>query len=82
VKTLVLTDVGLLSAEEQQELNDWLTCDGGNTQVVTTSAKPLFPLVKSGAFHEMLYYRLNVMYVGGDVGGPDAAEDEGRRVVT
>jgi hypothetical protein len=63
VKTVVLTDVGALSPQDQEILNEWLVCACGNIQVVTTNATPLVPLVRSGAFLEALYYRLNVVYM-------------------
>ena len=63
VSTVILHDVAALSPVEQQMLSDWLGNGNGTTQVITTSAAPLFPLVKSGAFLATLYYRLNVIYV-------------------
>ncbi len=57
VNTLILHDVAALLPAEQQMLID------RRTQVVTTSPEALLPLVASGAFLSMLYYRLNVIYV-------------------
>ena len=62
VGTLILNDVAALSLEEQRVLCEWLDDARGRFQVVTTSAEPLLPLVKNGAFLEVLYYRLNVVY--------------------
>lgn len=61
--TLILHDVAALPLGEQQMLSDWLSSGNRRTQVVTTSAEALFPLVASGAFLATLYYRLNVIYV-------------------
>lgn len=63
VNTLILHDVAALLPGEQQMLIDWLSCENRRTQVVTTSPEALLPLVTSGAFLSMLYYRLNVIYV-------------------
>jgi hypothetical protein len=62
VNTFVLHDVATLSPGDQQMLADWLSHERLRPQVVTTSSVPLFPLVRSGAFLETLYYRLNVIY--------------------
>ena len=63
VNTLILHDVAALQPGEQQMLIDWLSGENRRTQVVTTSPEALLPLVASGAFLSMLYYRLNVIYV-------------------
>ena len=62
VRTLILNGVAALSLNEQQLLSDWIAREGGHTQIISTSEVPLFPLIKSGAFLEMLYYRLNLIY--------------------
>jgi hypothetical protein len=69
--TLILHDVAALPPGEQQMLSDWLSIGNRRTQVVTTSAEALLPLVTSGAFLATLYYRLNVIYV--DVTASSAA---------
>jgi Sigma-54 interaction domain len=61
--TLVLRDVGALSADDQERLAKWLEDAEGRTQVVSTTASPLLPRVQSGRFDETLYYRLNTVYV-------------------
>jgi hypothetical protein len=63
VSTLILHDVSALSLGEQQVLSDWLSRKTRGSQVVATSSVALFPLVQSGAFQTMLYYRLNLIYV-------------------
>jgi hypothetical protein len=61
--TLILHDVAALPPADQQMLSDWLSSGNRRTQVVTTSAEALLPLVTTGAFLATLYYRLNVIYV-------------------
>jgi hypothetical protein len=58
---LVLQNVAALSRPEQSELLRWLDESDGRTQVVSTTARRLFPLVERGLFDEALYYRLNVV---------------------
>ena len=64
--TVVVRAVDALSDEEQRQVLDLLN-DSGNgfppRQVVTTCARPLFPLVHQGLFREDLYYRLNVVHL-------------------
>ena len=76
--TLILHGIASLLPAEQQMLSDWLSDAHGRTHVVATSTTSLLPLVASGAFLEILYYRLNIIYV--DVTAPSsriepAAED-------
>ena len=61
--TLILRDVGELSAEAQERVLQWLDDASldGQIQIVSTSATPLFPLVERGLFDSRLYYRLNVV---------------------
>jgi len=62
--TLVLRHVHTLSAAEQQSLLQWLdSTSNGRTQVIALSSAPLFSLVEAGVFDELLYYRLNVIYL-------------------
>ena len=61
--TLILHDVGTMTPEEQRLLLDWLDRAAGRTQVVSTTPTPLMPRVKSGAFLDNLYYRLNTVCV-------------------
>ncbi len=58
---LVLRDVTALGRQEQLRLLAWLNAPRARTQVVSTTAHPLFPWVVSGHFDEALYYRLNVI---------------------
>ena len=57
--TLVVPDVAWLNAEDQACLLDWMS--EGRRRVVSTTTKPLFPVVGKGLFNETLYYRLAVM---------------------
>jgi transcriptional regulator of acetoin/glycerol metabolism len=61
--TMILQDVGALARDDQRRLLDWLERTSGRTQVVSTSRGPLLPRVLSGAFLELLYYRLNTVCV-------------------
>ena len=61
--TLIVRDVAALLPIDQGRLLKWLEMSGGRTQVVSTTTSPLLPLVESGAFHDTLYYRLNVVCV-------------------
>jgi hypothetical protein len=61
--TLILHDVGTMTPEEQRYLLDWMDRAAGGMQIVTTTPAPLMPRVKSGAFMEILYYRLNTVCI-------------------
>jgi len=62
--TLVLRHVHTLSAAEQQSLLHWLdSTSNGRTQVMSLSSAPLFSLVAAGVFDELLYYRLNLIFL-------------------
>ena len=61
--TLILRDVGALPLSDQRRLIEWLERAAGQTQVVSTTATPLIPLVQAGAFLPRLYYRLNTVCV-------------------
>ena len=61
--TMFLEDVGALAADDQRRLLDWLERASGRTQVVSTARGPLLPRVLSGAFLDVLYYRLNTVCV-------------------
>jgi hypothetical protein len=69
--TLIIRDVHLLGFSEQQQLAKWLAQTAGVSQVVATSPEPVLPLVESGRFLEVLYYRLNLAYF--EVGLPEHA---------
>jgi sigma54-dependent transcription regulator len=60
---LILEDVGELSVEDQERLLGWLDATRPFTQVVATTASPLFHHVSRGRFRAALYYRLNVILV-------------------
>jgi hypothetical protein len=64
--TVIVRAVDALNDEEQRQVLDLLN-DSGNgfppRQVITTSARPLFPMVHQGLFREDLYYRLNVVHL-------------------
>lgn len=62
-KTLILHEVGSLVFEDQARLLDWLERADGRTQVVSTCATSLLPLVHTGMFDATLYYRLNTVCV-------------------
>jgi len=72
---LVLQNVAALGREEQSALLRWLDDSNGRTQVVSTTAQPLFPLVARGVFDEALYYRLNVVLLCVDSSSADALEE-------
>ena len=61
--TLVLLEVDKLDRKQQKQLLEWL--DGfesrSRVQVVSTTSKPLFALVKAGKFLQNLYYKLNIV---------------------
>src|SRR5215470_1488350 len=61
--TLVMRNVGQLSAAAQAVLVEWFSRDKFETQVISTSPMPIYPLVEQGRFSDALYYRLNTVYV-------------------
>jgi sigma-54-interacting transcriptional regulator len=63
--TLILLEVARLDLKQQTQLLRWLDQfhEGSHVQVVSTTCKPLFSLVETGAFFPALYYRLNVMRI-------------------
>jgi hypothetical protein len=59
--TVILHDVDTLGRVAQIEMFNWL--DGiEQTRVITTSNRPLLPLVAAGVFLDTLYYRLNTVH--------------------
>ena len=62
-RTLILHEVGALVYEDQGRLLEWLERAEGRTQVVSTCATSLLPLVHTGMFNATLYYRLNTICV-------------------
>jgi hypothetical protein len=73
--TLIIEDAGALPPDDQRRLFDWLTVTPGNTQIVSTTAVGLLPLVETGAFSASLYYRLNIICI--DVMAPERDLDVG-----
>jgi len=61
--TLVLHDVSELTDDDQHRVLQWLDETGGRIRVVSTTAVPLWASVKTGAFDDVLYYRLNTVCV-------------------
>lgn len=63
IRTLVLHDISRLAAGDQDRLLAWL--DGATTrvQIISTTARPIAPLLASGAFLSSLYYRLNTVCI-------------------
>jgi hypothetical protein len=63
--TLVLLEVARLDGKQQARLVQWLDQfdQRVRVQVVSTTSKPLFSLVESGAFLADLYYKLNVVRI-------------------
>ena len=46
-----------------QRVLDWFDQTAGRIRVVSTTRTSLWPLLKSGAFNDALYYRLNTVCV-------------------
>jgi hypothetical protein len=63
IGTMIFRNVDALGLAEQRLLAEWLERVAGRTQVVSTVTAALMPLVESGAFLDVLYYRLNTIYV-------------------
>jgi hypothetical protein len=63
VGTLIVHNVCLLTSAEQTQLNDALDNELGGTQIISTSALALMPMVEEGRFLDILYYRLNTIYI-------------------
>jgi hypothetical protein len=59
--TLVLQNIAALDRQDQARLRVWLDDPTRRTQVVSTTAYPLFPLVDCHVFDATLYYRLNLV---------------------
>ena len=64
--TMVLEDLTRLTSDEQARILGWLDQVVGQVRVVSTTTVPIWPRVAEGQFNEVLYYRLNTVYV--DVG--------------
>ena len=61
--TLVLENVSRLTSDEQFCVLRWLDEVRGRIRVVSTTNEPLWPRVQVGVFNEVLYYRLNTVFV-------------------
>ena len=61
--TLVIYEVGALGLREQIQLLEWSGGPLRNTQVISTTSAALIPRVTAGSFIDMLYYRLNTVYL-------------------
>ncbi len=72
--TLVLQNVAVLPANDQARLCEWLADGGAVSQVISTNATPLFPLVERGLFDATLYYRLNVVFLRLDVSNQESSD--------
>ena len=60
---MILHEVGMMSEEDQLRLLDWLETRSRRVQIVSTTSAPLQPSVESGAFNDMLYFRLNTVRI-------------------
>jgi hypothetical protein len=60
-RSLIVRDVDRLTHTNQQRLVEWLNRNDGDTRIIATSARPVFPRVERGEFSEALYYRLNTV---------------------
>ena len=61
--TLVVNDLGGLTADQQTALFDWMSADGQGTQVVSVARPDLQPHLRDGAFSEALFFRLNILQI-------------------
>jgi len=61
--TLVLENLTRLTDEEQIHMLRWLDDVRGKIRVVSTAGVPVWPRVQNGQFNEVLYYRLNTVFV-------------------
>jgi hypothetical protein len=60
-RTLILRDPCALTDDAQRRLLAWLRDADAPRRIISTSVRPLFPLVADGRFDAALYYRLNVL---------------------
>jgi len=61
--TLILDDVDALTDAEQTALLKYLDDAQAAMQVISSTATPLYPRVQAGFFSDVLYYRLNMLYL-------------------
>jgi hypothetical protein len=59
--TFILDDITALGFDDQIRLLDWLGASDGRVQVVSVASRSVAPLIETGTFLSMLYYRLNVV---------------------
>ena len=62
-ETVVLRHLDRCELASQQQLLERLHVRPVGIQVIGTSSRSLFPLIATGAFLELLYYRLNIVHV-------------------
>ncbi len=61
--TLILENVTRLTTDEQFRVLRWLDDVKGRIRIVSTTTEPVWPRVQVGVFNEVLYYRLNTVFV-------------------
>ena len=61
--TLVLREVSALSIQQQVRLLEWSNDGRRNPQLISTTSTPLLPLVRAATFIDVLYYRLNTVFI-------------------
>ena len=63
--TLILREIGDLTGDQQLRLLAWIDqLDPRDpVQIVSTTSRPMVPLLESGAFRAELYYRINVVRI-------------------
>ena len=62
-ETVVLRHLDRCELASQRQLLEGLQVWPRGTQVIGTSSRSLFPLLATGAFLDLLYYRLNIVHV-------------------
>ena len=61
--TLLLENASALTLDQQARLQDWMSRNLGETQVISVVFDSLYPMVEQGQFLDGLFYRLNVVSV-------------------
>jgi sigma-54-interacting transcriptional regulator len=61
--TLLLENVTRLTTDEQFRVLRWLDEVRSKVRVVSTTTVPVWPRVQVGVFNEVLFYRLNTVFV-------------------
>lgn len=62
-RTVILRDIGQLTADDQRRLSRWLELELHHAQVVSTAPESLLSEIEDGAFADTLFYRLNTICV-------------------